>query len=500
MPPYSGRRGGGLFPTPRVILRWTAVKLLFLTSDYLTQPLGAAYLSAAVRERGHSTEVAALPDTGRQKMLLRRFRPDFLCLSLTTGQHSAFLSRARHIKKEYPRLLVLAGGPHPTFYPEFVHERGVDAVCRGEGETALPAMMDAFARTGVLPERAANWWIKQPDGSVAEGEVGPLIEDLDMLPSPDRDLFDRAQGNVRRHTVFVMASRGCPYKCSYCFNHAYQELYRGKGTMCRRRSVGNLMEELRALKCRYPSLQIVVFQDDTFNLNREWLREFSERYPREIGLPFHCHLRANLLDDETAGLLRRAGCLSVKMGLEAGREYVRNGILNRSMSLADFETASGLLHKYGIRFAIENILAIPGSSTDDDFYTYEVNRRSRPQFCFASLMQVYPGTRISEYAARHGLAGNSRMVFPSTFYRDSDLRIDEQKLRGRLRSLFALGVSLSLPVPLMRKLAGLPLRGLYECLDRLWKGYCLRFRIYPYRQDFWGFLRDTRQYLLNRHY
>jgi len=475
------------------------VKLLFLTSDYLTQPLGAACLSAAVRKRGHFTEVAALPDIGRQKVLLREFRPDFLCLSLTTGQHSAFLRRARQIKRDHPNLTVLAGGPHPTFYPEFVHEQGVDAICRGEGENALPALLDESTRTGYLPERASNWWIKQPDGSVTEGDVGPLVEDLDTLPFPDRDLFDRARSNVRRHTVFVMASRGCPYKCSYCFNHAYQELYRGRGTMCRRRSVGNIMEELRGLKSRYP-LRMVVFQDDTFNLDREWLREFSVSYPREVGLPFHCHLRANLLDGEAADLLRRAGCLSVKMGLEAARECVRNEILNRSMSLEDFENACGLLHRHGIRFAIENILAIPGSSTDDDFFTYEVNRRSNPQFCFASLMQAYPRTRIAEYAAMHGFSDISRLTYPSTFYHDSGLKIADRKVRSRLRSLFALGVGLGLHAPTVRKLACLPLRGLYECLDRLWKGYCLRFRIYPYRQDLWGLLRDAWQYLRNSHY
>ncbi len=475
------------------------MKLLFLTSDYLTQPLGIAYLSAAVRKRGHSAEVAALADIGRQKMLLREFSPDFLCLSLATGQHSAFVSRVRQIRREHPGLTVLAGGPHPTFYPEFIHEQGVDAICRGEGENALPALLNEFIRTGCLPERAANWWIKQPDGSVAKGEVGPLVEDLDTLPFPDRDLFDRARRNVRPHTVFVMASRGCPYKCSYCFNHAYQELYSGKGTMCRRRSVGDLMEELRILKSRYP-LQMVVFQDDTFNLDKRWLREFAGSYSREIGLPFHCHLRANLLDDEVADLLRRAGCLSVKMGLEAARECVRNDILNRSMSLEDFENACRLLHRHGIRFAIENILAIPGSSTDDDFFTYEVNRRSNPQFCFASLMQAYPRTRIAEYAAMHGLTDSSRTAFPSTFYHDSGLRIVDKKIRSRLRSLFALGACLGLRAPTVRKLACLPFGGLYACLDRLWKGYCLRFRIYPYRQDLWGFLRDVYQYLRNSHY
>ena len=113
---------------------------LFLISDYLIQPLGVAYLSAALRQSGHLTEVAALRDVHRQNKLLQDFKPGILCLSSATGQHTLFLHRARQIRKEYPELFVLAGGPHATFYPEFVHEQGIDAVCRGEGEIALPAM------------------------------------------------------------------------------------------------------------------------------------------------------------------------------------------------------------------------------------------------------------------------------------------------------------------------------------------------------------------------
>ncbi|MFZ2444819.1 MAG: radical SAM protein [Syntrophobacteraceae bacterium] len=475
------------------------MNVLFLISDYLIQPLGVAYLSAALRQNGHLTEVAALRDVRRQNMLLRDFKPRILCLSSATGQHTHFLRRARQIRGEYPKLFVLAGGPHATFYPEFVYERGIDAACRGEGEIALPAMAAFVERNGFLPERMANWWVKQPDGSVTVSDVGPLIGDLDTLPPPDRDVFDRARPGIRRQTAYVMASRGCPYKCGYCFNHAYQELYRGKGGMCRRRGVGNLLEELDILKRRYP-LQIFVFQDDTFNLDKDWLGEFSDRYARRTGVPFHCHLRAELLDEDTVRMLRRAGCLSVKLGLEAGRDRVRNGILNRDMRLEDFENACGLLHKYGIRFAIENILAVPGSTLEDDLFTYEVNNRARPHYAFATLLQVYPRTRIAEYARQHGFADSSRAEFPVTFYQNSGLNIEDKESRGRLRSLFALGVGLRLPARTVRRLARPRLRRVYEILDRLWKGYCLRFRIYPYSQDLFGFLRETAQYLQNKYY
>ncbi len=475
------------------------MNLLFLSFDYLTQPLGIAALSAVLHLDGHHAEVAALSDTARQEALLSDFKPDILCLSLVTGQHPLFIERARQIKAAYPHLLVLAGGPHPTFYPECIEEPCIDAVCRGEGDIALPALVAAVARSGTIPENLANWWIKRPDGSISRNDVAPLVNDLDRLPFPDRDIFDRARPGALPVTVFFMTSRGCPFNCSYCFNHAYRELYEGRGVLCRRRSVGHVVAEINQLRQRYP-LQMVVFQDDTFNLDKNWLQEFAERYAKEIGLPFHCHLRADLLDAETVNLLSHAGCLSVKLGLEAGSEEVRNGILKRGMTLEQFENACTLLHKNGIRFATENILGVPGTTLDDDLFTYSVNRRVRPQHSFASLMQVYPRTGIAAYALRHGFATSPVTDFPATFYEDSIINITDKDKRGRLRALFALGISLNLPAFPMRLLIELPLREVYEFIDRLWKGYCLRFRIYPYKQGMGSFIRDVRSYLEGKYY
>lgn len=475
------------------------MKILFLSFDYLTQPLGIASLSAVLLQAGHRCEVAALDDTVRQAKLLRDFKPDMLCLSLITGQHPLFIERARRIKAEYPQLLVLAGGPHPTFYPECIEEPCIDAICRGEGDVALPAFVGAVERHGAVPGALANWWIKLPDGTLSRSDVAPLLADLDVLPFPDRSIFDRARPAAQPVTAYIMTSRGCPFSCSYCFNHAYRDLYLGLGTMCRRRSVANVVSEIQQVRKRYP-LQMVVFQDDTFNLDKAWLEEFAGSYGREVSLPFHCHLRADLLDEETAGLLKKAGCLSVKLGLESGSEAVRNGILKRGMTLEQFERACALLHQSGIRFATENILGIPGTSLDDDLFTYAVNRRVRPQHSFASLMQVYPRTGIAAYAQQHGYATAPVTDFPATFYEDSVVSISDKEQRGRLRALFALGVSLNLPVFALRPLLALPLRKLYESVDRLWKGYCLRFRIYPYKQGVGSFIADVRTYLTGKYY
>lgn len=82
-----------------------------------------------------------------------------------------------------------------------------------------------------------------------------------------------------------MTERGCPHNCTYCFNRALGKIYRGKRMRFRQQSVDHVTEDIRRVRARYP-LEFVVFVDDAFVQSNEWLAEFAEKYPRQIGLPF----------------------------------------------------------------------------------------------------------------------------------------------------------------------------------------------------------------------
>ncbi len=96
----------------------------------------------------------------------------------------------------------------------------------------------------------------------------PYVEDLDSLPFPDRALvYERDPIAARGKIKHFLTGRGCPYNCTYCFNHALSEIYRGKGQRFRQRSVDNVIEEVRWVRDHYP-LEFVVFVDDTFVLSK----------------------------------------------------------------------------------------------------------------------------------------------------------------------------------------------------------------------------------------
>ena len=81
-----------------------------------------------------------------------------------------------------------------------------------------------------------------------------------------------------------ISGRGCPYQCTYCFNHKYNQMYKGKGNIIRHKSVDYFLEEILQVKKEYP-LEGIIFEDDIFIIDKGWLEEFAIKYSKKIGLP-----------------------------------------------------------------------------------------------------------------------------------------------------------------------------------------------------------------------
>lgn len=381
------------------------MRILFLVHDAITIPLGISYLSAILRARGHQVSVLALGDRHLMEKA-RNANPGLVAFGCTTGFHRHYLERARQLK-EATGAPLLMGGAHPTFFPEVMKDHPeLDYAMRGESEVSMPMFLDALQ--GKLPLEAVGNLVYRKGDLIEENPLLPLVEDLDTIPYPDRFLLPGAN----RNAVFVITGRGCPYGCSYCFNHSYNAMYSGLGRMRRRRSVGNVIGEIAQLRETVRELQMIVFQDDIFILEPAWTMEFCENYRREIGLPFHCHLRANLVTPELARALADAGCISVKMAIETRNDRLRNEVLCRQMSVETIRNACGAVKDAGIALVTQNILGIPGSTPDDDMETLDLNREIRPAFCFATLLQPSRKPPFTSTASGWGSSSLNR-VFPT---------------------------------------------------------------------------------------
>lgn len=441
------------------------------------EPLGIMYLAAPLKAAGHTVSICDA-DEGEIRRRIDEFRPRIVAYSATTGAHELFLRLNRETKRGRHFLSVF-GGPHPTFYPRMIEEEGVDAICLGEGEDAFLELVERLDRGGDV-STVRNFHLRA-GGGIVRNEPRPLVEDLDRLPFPDRELFYGAYDFARGAKMKTfLASRGCPYRCTYCFNHLYNKLYRGKGKIVRSRSPGNVIEEVRRVKERYP-LELVVFHDSSLLIDAQWLKEFCTRFRREIGLPFNCNATAEHITADRVAALKGGGCVSVVWAAEAGNDRIRNEVLKRSMTKETMLEASRLLHEQGIHFEIQNIVGIPGEGLGECLETLDFNIRCRPGYASTSLLYPYPGTEIHEIAQVMGLLPEGEIRFEETFYVHSPLRLPARREIENLQKLFSITVEFPVLRRLTRLLVRLPLSPLYNLIRRLHKGFCLRYRIFYYR-------------------
>jgi radical SAM superfamily enzyme YgiQ (UPF0313 family) len=433
-----------------------------LHSEHSQYP-GIMTLSAVLKAGGYRSEVVPTDlDLVRTRLAVEDRA--VIAFSTPSALAATYLRFNRALKNVRPDVFSVFGGAHPTYFPDVIEEDGVDGVCVGEGEYALLDLVRAVDE-GRSPRDIENWWIKE-DGVVHKNPLRPLIDDLDVLPLPDRSAFTDAVDGAGTQAI-VMTGRGCPYGCTYCYNHLYQRLYSGKGQLIRRRSVDHVIRELRLLKDG--GTRFIRFMDDLFILQAEWVHEFAEVYRREIGLPFSCLVRANYVNEDVVEDLKRAGCHRIMMGIESGSERLRVEVLKRRMSDETIIEAARIIRSAGIRLVTANILALPGGTLDDDWQTVDLNIRAGSSYASASILQPFPGTEIHDIAESMGLLEEDHVAALSDggFGFTSTLKITdpaEARQINNLHKFFPLLVWAPWLKPVVRRLITLPPNRVFNLL------------------------------------
>ncbi|MFO8058007.1 MAG: radical SAM protein [bacterium] len=380
------------------------VALVFPRTRYPSgdPPLGVAYLAAALKEK--TGKAPALIDTTFSHDPLLHIRSelgkekyDLVGISaMVTMAREARLA-ARLAKELHPEALVVAGGPHPTTLPvEVLEEPAFDAVCLGEGEQALAEA----AEKGSL-ENVPGIYVRDGSGGIT-GEPASREADLDDLPFPALELLPMEEylkhwfqlDSVRPglQGVPVMATRGCPFKCSYCqptLDHLF-----GKGV--RKRSPANVADELE-WRIEQFGINAFLFADDTFIADRAWVLSFCEELERrEIGLTWGCNVRADLVDRELLSAMHRAGLGKIYMGIEVYDDERRREVFNKRLTREQVEDAARAARELGIRTQGYFMLGAPGESRGDVWDTVRYACRLPVDDATFNITTPLPGTLLYE--------------------------------------------------------------------------------------------------------
>ena len=385
------------------------MRLLLIYPDINTNQFphfqhGLAWISAVAKQGGHQVELLYLDREWADEELIaevKRRSPDLVAFSSTTQQWLYAKRYARALKQTLAPFLVI-GGIHATISPqEVMGEDLFNVLVRGEGEYPLLELMDALAQgrdyTGI-----PNLWSRLADGSVKENPVRPPV-DLAQLPWPDRELFDNEA--VMRHNdrqVAVMASRGCPFRCTYCCNTALADLVGGNVKWARQRPLPDLLAEIEDLHRRFPDLKSLIFMDEIFTLKKTWVRDFCAEYKKRFRTPFQIFIRVEIVDQEMMQLMAEAGLYAIIVGVESGNERIRREVLNRKMTNEQIIRVFKWADELGLETWSLNMIGVPGDSEATIRETIELVRRLKPHHSQTSIFYPFPGTPLYERCVREG--------------------------------------------------------------------------------------------------
>jgi radical SAM superfamily enzyme YgiQ (UPF0313 family) len=348
------------------------------------------------------------------------FSPDLIAFSLVTNQFQYAEKIAREIKKKLS-VPVVCGGIHPTVVPREVLATGLfDAVFIGEGEYALRDYVRALEQGGATASVPNICYRK--NGEIIRNPVRPFIP-LEDLPAKDYAIFDfQKMIDAKNGWVGLMASRGCPFRCTYCFNHQIVELYsrdlglpQGQLQYIRHHRLQDLIDEIVYLQTHYKNIKMYIFDDDLFTFNRDYVREFCREYRKVSNKPFVVNAHVQVFDRDMARSLKKAGCAIVKFGIESGSERVRREVMRRVMKNETIAQALAVAEEAGLHSSAFVMVGLPTETRDEVLETIQLLADTRPGRFRWSAFFPFPNTAAYDISLKGGFINTDKMANLSNF-------------------------------------------------------------------------------------
>ncbi len=300
-------------------------------------PLGLLYLSAYLRQNGGITPTicdARFREYNFDQIeeIIREEKPDLLGITSFSLESKEAHEIAKRGKKAIPGMSVVVGGPYATSdYEQALADPNIDIAVIGEAEKSFHQL--------VMQLQSGEDWTQirelayRRNGSLAKTEMREFIADLDELPYPAWDLinleeyFNRRgtrkrtcfnQHQMRQRVLSIFTTRGCPYRCTYCHN-----LF---GKKLRKRSVENVIGEMRLMKDQYGVEEVEII-DDIFNLDMDRAKLIFRRIIEEkldFKFSFPNGLRTDRLDEELLDLFKQ-GKAQTNIAAAAKRGFSMGG-------------------------------------------------------------------------------------------------------------------------------------------------------------------------------
>lgn len=370
------------------------------------QPLGTLYVASVLRRAGHEVRFLNGAFRSHQSILeeLGEFSPSFAGIYSTTFGWDKAKKTAADIRRLLgPSVFICAGGPYPTAVKEgCLQDAGTlfDAVICGEGEfTSLEILERLEAGRGL--DAVAGTIYREGDRLVVN-EERPLIQDLDSLPFPARDLLGDAKlyipppATYRRKPVAVLiTSRGCNRRCIYCF-----QIDKDRKTGIRFRGVESVLSEIE--HCISQGYREIKFIDDTLAGDYDRAMKLArEIKARKLDFTWFASACVNQVDKPLLQAFKDAGCWAILFGAESGVQKNLNAI-RKGTTLDQIRKAVRAAQEVGLKVSTPFLFGIPGETFEEGLETIRFAVDLNPDIANFHAITPFPGTHLYDNLEQYG--------------------------------------------------------------------------------------------------
>ncbi len=404
------------------------------------QPLGTLYVASSLQQAGHEVIFVNGAFTPHDQLLadIRSFNPAFIGIYSTTFGWGRAKKTASALREMFRDVFICAGGPYPVALQEKCLEdagRLFDAVVTGEGEqTCVELIARLQSGEGLRGVSGIVYW--ESDG-IIKNPPRPLIEDLDALPFPARQLLGDSMLYIpppatyrRRPVAVLMTSRGCNRRCIYCFQIDRQ---REKGI--RFRSVENVMKEIE--HCLSLGYKEIKFIDDTLAADYDRAMQIAQEIRRRrLDFTWFASACVNQVDKPLLKAFRDAGCWAILFGAESGVQKNLNAI-KKGTTLDQIRKAVRAAQEAGIRVSTPFMFGIPGETYEEGLETIDFAIDLNPDIANFHAITPFPGTELYDNLGQYGTMSEDLTDFtyqgaafiPFTMTRQDILRLRQTAFR-----------------------------------------------------------------------
>lgn len=359
-------------------------------------PLGLAYIAAYLEKHGYKVDIfdGMVEAASPEEIAVRASAYDFVGITSITFQVILAYQVLEEIRRNNPYLPIVIGGPHVSCLPLEPLEKGLaDFSVVGEGEQAMLEILRAYENGSSFFSIPGVAFRK--DGKIYPPSGSGITKDLNSLPFPARHLLPmkryRASAvRTRRFPALSMiTSRGCPMRCTFCFN---QLPYRQQ---VRFLSAENIVSEMTQLISEYGAKEIH-FWDDNFLVNKNRINEFFDiMNSRKLRISFDCEGTINSFDPEVLKKMKKIGCYSVSYGIETGTQRMLD-LMKKQTTLDKIRRVVKETKSLGLDVRGYFLFGFPTETKDEILETIDFARELKLTDATFSLLIPLPGTEIYE--------------------------------------------------------------------------------------------------------